>query len=236
MDHKEFMTNMSDLSIVYIEDDINIRKYICEFLSRYCKNIYEASSAEEGYSLYKKHKPQILLVDINLPKMSGMELISLIRENDKNTRVIISTAYTNKEFTIEAIELFITRYLVKPITSIDLVEALKKAINEFSEVFPNFGNIDLGESFFYDRRKRVLFQNLEEISLRKKEMQILEFFIKKNEQIISYESLQNEVWEDEVMTENSIRSQIRNIRQKTHHGIFSNVSGVGYKLYRSEKL
>ena len=234
MNHNEFMKSMSGLTVVYIEDDINIRKYICEFLNRYCKNVYEASSAEEGLELYEEHKPQILLVDINLPRMSGMELVNLIRQKDRKTRVIISTAYTNKEFTLEAIELYITRYLVKPITSMDLVNALKKAVNELEESFSESLNIDLGEEFYFDIRKKVLMKNSDEVVLRKKEKQILEFFIKKDEKIISYEALQNEIWEDEVMTENSIRSQIRNIRQKTHSKIFSNISGVGYKLYRSD--
>ena len=234
MNHKEFMRNISNLTIVYIEDDINIRSYICEFLKRYCKNIYEASSAEEGLELYEKYKPEILLVDINLPKMSGIEFITKIRQNDKNTRIIISTAYTNKEFTIQAIELYLTRYLVKPITSQDLVDAIKKAVGELEEMSSEFFNIDLGEGFYFDNQKKILMKDSFEIILRKKEMQILEFFINKAEQIISYETLQNEIWEDEVMTENSIRSQIRNIRQKTHSKIFANVSGVGYKLYQSK--
>lgn len=234
MNHTELMKSISNLTIIYIEDDINIRSYICEFLKRYCKNIYEASSAEEGLELYEKYKPEILLVDINLPKMSGIELITHIRKFDRKTRIIISTAYTNKEFTIQAIELYLTRYLVKPITSQDLVDAIKKAVSELEEISSEFFNVDLGEGYYFDNQKKILMKESSEIALRKKEMQILEFFINKAEQIISYETLQNEIWEDEVMTENSIRSQIRNIRQKTHSKIFSNVSGVGYKLYKSE--
>lgn len=234
MKQEEFKKLIGDLTIVYIEDDINIRKYISEFLQRYCPNLYEASTAEEGLKLYKDHKPHILLVDINLPKMSGMEFISQIRENDKKTKIIISTAYTNKEFTLEAIELHICRYLVKPITSKDLVEALKKAIGELFEEGLISTNINLGEGFYFNISKKLLLKDNEEIKLRKKEFKILEFFINRKENLISYDTLQNEIWEDEVMTENSIRSQIRNIRQKTHNKIFTNVSGVGYKLYMSE--
>lgn len=234
MKQEEFKELIGDLTIVYIEDDINIRKYISEFLQRYCKNLYEASSAEEGLKLYKEHKPHILLVDINLPKMSGMELITLLRKDDKKTKIIISTAYTNKEFTLEAIELFICRYLVKPITSKDLVEALKKAIGELFEEGLISKNIDLGDDYFFDISKKLLFKGKNEIKLRKKEFKILEFFIERKDSLISYDTLQNEIWQDEIMTENSIRSQIRNIRQKTHNKIFTNVSGIGYKLYMSE--
>lgn len=235
MNHKEFIKNISNLTIVYIEDEINIRNYILEFLSRYCKNTYESSSAEEGYILYKKHKPQIMLVDINLEKMSGIELISKIREEDKTTRIIISTAYTNKEFTLQAIELNITRYLVKPLTSKDLFDAFKKAINEIRELSSSVFNISLGEGFFFDIKKNIVIKNNEEVTFRRKELQIIQFFIQMNDSIITYETLQNEIWEDQIMTHDSIRSQIRNIRQKTHPKIFSNISGVGYKLYKSEE-
>lgn len=236
MNHKELMQSMSSLSIIYIEDDENIRSYIEEFLKRYCKSIYVASNAEDGYELYKKYKSGILLVDINLPKMSGIELITKIRQNDKQTRIIISTAYTNKEFTLQAIELNLTRYLVKPITSKDLIEAIRKAVNEIYEDTKDTYLIDLGENFSFDTRKKILFDGQKPIILRKKEKQILEFFIEKEEEIISYESLQNQIWEDTLMTENSIRSQIRNIRQKTHGKIFTNISGVGYKLYRNDNI
>lgn len=233
MKQEEFKEFISDLTILYIEDDEDIRKYISEFLQRYCQNLYESSTAEEGLNLYKEHKPNIIIADINLPKMSGMELISLIRKNDKKTKIIISTAYTNKEFTIEAIELYISRYLVKPITSNDLMEALKKAVNELNEEGLISKNIDLGEGFYFNNRNKILMKENKEVELRRKEFQILEFFINKNEDLISYETLQNEVWEDEIMTENSIRSQIKNIRRKTHNKIFTNVSGIGYKLYSS---
>jgi len=64
MDHKAFAKSISNYTILYIEDDSNIRKHILEFLRRYCQNVYACDSSEEGLMLYKKHKPDILLLDI----------------------------------------------------------------------------------------------------------------------------------------------------------------------------
>lgn len=235
MTSKLFLSYIANCTILYIEDDSDIRRYLTEFLSRYCKDVYSASSAEIGFELYNTKKPDIMIVDINLPAMSGMELISTIRKNDESTRIIITTAYTNKEFTIEAIELSLTRYLVKPVTSDDLKDALKKALTELEKISKKISNIDLGKSYIYNTEDNFITKDGKNINLRNKEKQLLDFFVNNKNQIITYDNLENEIWQDEVMTQNAIRSQIKNIRGKTHPNIFKNISKVGYKLYQSDE-
>ncbi|MEA2049230.1 MAG: response regulator transcription factor [Campylobacterota bacterium] len=222
---------LSKLTILYIEDDDIIRQYISEFLQRYTKKLFLAANAEDGLVLYEKEKPDLMIVDINLPKMSGMELISLIREKDEYTRILISTAYTNKEFTLEAIELNITRYLVKPITGDDLMLALQKALEQLHKLSSKYFNIDVGDGFYFNTKESLLYKNNEIVALRKKELELLNFFVLNNNKIVSYNMIENEIWKDEVMTQDAIRSQIRNIRRKTHKDIFINVSGRGYSLF-----
>ena len=231
MKNKEFLSNCT---IIYIEDDDIIRQYISEFLGRYCKNLFTVQNAEAGLDLYNSKKPDIMIIDINLPGMSGLELITLIRKNDEKTRVLVTTAYTNKEFTIAAIELSLTRYLVKPVTSSDLKDALKKAITEFNKVSNKISNIDLGDGFIYNLEDNFIIKGDSKIILRHKEKQLLDFFIENENKIVSYESLENKIWSDEIMTQNAIRSQIKNIRSKTHQKILINISKIGYKLYTKD--
>lgn len=230
MNNQEFTMLMEKLTVVYIEDDLEIRKYISEFLGRYCKNLFEAGSAEEGLELYKKHKPDIVLVDINLPKMSGLDLVELIRENDKQTRIIISTAYTDQDFILKAVELNLTRYLVKPITSTDIIEVFKKALNELEGFDTELSLIDLGEGFVYDMKKLILNKDDEEIHLRKKERLLLEYFINNMDKVVTYDDIERKVWQSDSMSSDAIRSQIRNLRNKTYTDILDNISGTGYKL------
>lgn len=231
---KEFKNALSKTTILYIEDDEHIREYIYEFLERYNSNIHVASNAEDGLRLYEAIKPDIILADINLPKMSGIELVTKIRKKDNFTRVIISTAYTNKEFTLQAIELNITRYLVKPITSKDLIAALEKALKELHESSSKYFSIDLGEGFSFNIIKEQLYKDGKIVDLRRKELELLKFFVTKDSQTITYDMLENEIWDKSVMTLDAIRSQIKNIRKKTYSKIVSNVSGIGYKIYKKE--
>ena len=234
MNHNSFISIMKDLSILYIEDDSKVQEYIAEFLGRYTSHLYLAGSAEEGWKLYQEKKPDIILLDINLPGKSGIEFAREVRQTDKDTRIIISTAYTDKAFLLRAVELGLTRYLVKPITGKELIDAFGKAANEFMESKKSI-LVDLGEGYSYDRQRRILLFHETEIPLRRKEMELLEFFVKNRGQTLSYEILQYEIWDDAPMSKDAIRAQIRNIRKKSHRDIIQNINAVGYRLYKDKR-
>ena len=226
MNHKAFANKMSSYSILYIEDDPNIRKYIREFLLRYSPQVYSCDSSEKGLELYEKYRPNILLLDINLPGMSGIDFASKIRENDKKTRILISTAYTNTEFMLKAIELELSRYLIKPVTSEELIDAFEKCISELEDRV----SVQLGDGYIYSKKTTSIIKNSETTLLRRKESEILEFFIEREGEVIRYDMLESSIWSDGAMTRDAIRSQIRNIRKKIGANCFENITGVGYRF------
>jgi DNA-binding response OmpR family regulator len=226
MNHKSFAQKMKSYTILYVEDDTEIRESITEFLKRYCKKIYSCNCSEKGMELYHKFHPDILLLDINLPGLSGIDFATKIRKYDTKTRIIISTAYTNHTFMLQAIELDITRYLVKPVTSQELFSAFEKCLNQL-----NFkAEVKLSPNIIYSKKTTAILKNGETIILRKKESELLEFFIANEGEVIRYEILEDSIWSDGVMTRDAIRSQIRNIRKKTGIELFKNISGIGYKF------
>lgn len=228
MNHRAFANRMNVYTILYVEDDLHIRQHITEFLSRYCKNVYACESSEEGLEIYKKYQPDILLLDINLPKMNGIEFATLIRKNDKKTRILISTAYTNQEFMVKAIELELTRYLVKPVTNEDFFMAFEKCLTELRE-----SNIThLNNKCSYNKKTTSITKDNQTTLLRKKESEILEFFIEREGEVVRYNILENDIWSDTIMTRDAIRSQIRNIRKKIGGKCFENITGVGYRFVR----
>ena len=229
MDHKAFAQKMRPYTILYVEDDLEVRVHIVEFLQRYVKEVYACSSSEEGLTLYAKYQPDILLLDINLGGMSGIEMASIIRQNDEKVRILISTAYTNKEFMLQAIELSLTRYLVKPVTSEELVKALEKCWLELEDE----ASVELGDGYYYNRNLAAIVKEKEQTALRYKEVELLEYFLRHEGYTLRYEQLEEGVWENEVMTRDAIRSQIRNLRKKLEVDVIENISGLGYKFQRN---
>ncbi len=233
MNHNLFISIMKDLSVLYIEDDLKVQEYIAEFLGRYTPNLHLAGSAEEGLNLYKEIEPDIILLDINLPGKSGIDFARELRIHDQDTRIIISTAYTDKGFLLTAVELGLTRYLVKPITGTELIDAFSKAASEYIERRETV-LVNLGEEYYYDRERKILLFYDDRVPLRRKEMELLEFFIENRGRTLSYEVLQYEVWDTTALSKDAIRSQIRNIRKKSHLGIIQNISAIGYRLHEEE--
>ena len=233
MEYNLFISMMKDLSVLYIEDDSKVQEYIAEFLGRYTPNLYLAGSAEEGLRLYEEREPDIILLDINLPGKSGIDFARELRMHDQDTRIIISTAYTDKEFLLKAVELGLTRYLVKPITGTELIDAFSKAASEYLDRRETL-LVNLGKGYYYNRERKILLFQDNEVPLRRKEMKLLEFFIANRGQTLSYDVLQYEVWDTSALSKDAIRSQIRNIRKKSHPGIILNISAIGYRLYEEE--
>lgn len=118
------------IKVLYVEDDDVVRQEIGEFLKRYVGRVIALPCAEDALKIYKKVLPDILLLDVNLPGMNGLSLAKKIREENRDVRIVISTAYTDKDFLLQAVELELTRYLVKPMVGSDLLAAIEKAVDE----------------------------------------------------------------------------------------------------------
>lgn len=94
---KDLKEKLKTVTLLYVEDEEGIRKNIADSLRYYLKDVYEASNGEEGYLIYKEKSPSIILSDIHMSILNGVEFIKKVRENDRSTPVVMMTAYTDKE-------------------------------------------------------------------------------------------------------------------------------------------
>ena len=127
--------NVSRYAILFVEDEVDIRKNYVTYLKMFFKDVYEASDGKEGYEVYKEKKPDILILDINMPKLSGLELLKKIRQDDSKTKAIMLTAHSDANLLLEAVELKLTKYLIKPISRDELKESLNLVVSELDNYF-----------------------------------------------------------------------------------------------------
>jgi len=114
-------------SILVIDDDPLIRKTLLSHLSKEGQEVSMAENGEEGLEKYKENLPDLVILDIRLPDMDGLEVLCKIKEKDKNANIIIMTAYDDMKTTIEAIKQGAFEYLVKPLDYVELDMTIKKA-------------------------------------------------------------------------------------------------------------
>ena len=191
MDEKA-LKKLSNYTVLYAEDDIGVQKNANELLSLLFKKVYLASDGQQAYELFKEVHPDLVITDIKMPRFTGIELAKKIRETDTHVEIIIITAYTEVDFMLEAIELSLLRYIVKPITESKLFDALEKFLQSKEKVYFK----ELAPGWFYDNLQKSIIHENELYELTKKEAKFIEMLLHKDS-IISYEEIEEKLWENE---------------------------------------
>ncbi|MGE0052540.1 MAG: response regulator transcription factor [Arcobacter sp.] len=217
-----------NIKILYVEDDEIARENGIEYLENFFETIYEASDAIIALQLYEKYKPDIIITDIQMPKLNGLEFVKRIRQKDKKTQIIVITAFCDKEYLLKAIELQLVKYLVKPVKEKEFEEALFLCVNSLKDDVSNIVQID--NEIYFDTFNKNLVINNEIVKLRTKEILFLELLIKNKNRYVTYEEIENYVWADSVMTKDALKTLVKNIKTKIPKDLILNLTNSGYKI------
>lgn len=123
-DMKKNLELIKDLNVLYVEDDEKIREELVFFLERRVKNFYVACNGEEGLSKYKENDVDLVITDIQMPKMDGLTMGKLIKEIDSNAKIILITAFNDSDYLMKAIKLNVGSYLTKPLDLKQLINTI----------------------------------------------------------------------------------------------------------------
>ncbi len=118
----------NNIKILYVEDEEAIRNLYAPYIEKRTTNFFLAENGKEGLALFKKHKPELVISDIRMPIMDGLEMTSKIKEIDQESRIIIITAFSQHEYFTRAIKLGVNGFLVKPVTKDDLMAVIDEQI------------------------------------------------------------------------------------------------------------
>jgi len=229
------------MTLLYIEDDKDIQEIYLDFIKTYVQTLHLANDGEEGYEAYLLYKPDIILLDINMPKLDGLSLAKKIREYDKKVKIIITTAYAEQENLLQAIELYLVKYILKPINFDELKNALEKAIEESREE-----NLELKEEIFsldvdtlWYKDSEKLYTNNSEIRLTKNERRLLTLFSTDEDKVFTFFEIFNHIAYDDYEKEydaNQVRALVKLLRKKVPKEAILNVYGEGYRFNPLKKL
>ena len=114
-----------EISVLIVDDEKQIARTLKKFLELEKYNVFTAAGAEEGFDFYKKNHPRIILIDLMMPAVSGIEFIDWIRAEDQMTEILVITGHGTMEAAIQALRLQASDFLIKPID----FETLRQAVN-----------------------------------------------------------------------------------------------------------
>lgn len=222
-------------TILIVEDDLDIQEMLQFFLEDQGYKVIAANNGIDGVSAFRKEKPNLVLLDIMLPKMDGYAVCELIRRESEIPIIMIS-ALGGEEDQIKGFELRIDDYIPKPVSLPIMMKKIEAVLRRYEGA-----GLEKKEELYY-KEMTLMVDNYrvkiggQEIDLTQKEYEILKELLENQGQVITRDSFLNRLWRYEYGgEERAVDNHIKNLRKKLGEAgnYIETVRGVGYRL---EKL
>jgi DNA-binding response OmpR family regulator len=214
-------------TILVVEDDKNTNQVICEFLKEAGYNVLPVFDGEEAMTVFYENRVDMAVLDIMLPKQSGMEVLKYIRSL-RSIPVIMLTALGDEYTQIKSFDLQADEYVTKPFSPVVLVkriEALLKRTNPINNMVLSIGDVVIDFSSY------TVIKNNQPLDFTTKEIEILKFFAENEGKVLSRQQILDTVWGlDNLSSDRTIDTHIKNIRKKLSAECILTVKNVGYKF------
>ena len=225
---KDYEIVLKSSKLLLAEDDKLVRESFGRLLSLYVNQVLFAKDGEEALSLYKKEKPDILITDVKMPKLNGIELIKEIRTFDKNIPIVITSAYTDREYLLDAIKLSLVEYVIKPMKESQLdtiLENIAKILIENTKIKVYFDNNN-----YYDFANKVFVANKKAISLTHKEVEFLELLIEHKGELVTKAKIEDKLYIYEEAPPSALKNLVFKLRKKLPINIIKTYGKLGYLI------
>ena len=217
---------MKNLKVLIVEDEIDLANLIKSSIKELFFKVVIAKDGLEAIKKFDSFKPDIIISDIMMPNLNGLEMSKKIKEKNSETPIVILSAHSHKEMLLEAIDLGISKYFIKPFDIEEFIEYLK----ELSKKINKNKSIKLKDNFIFDFNNLSLYQNDILVNLTKRERQFLALLIENKNSYVTTFDIKKTLWENEIVSDERLRTFIKRLRAKTSKELIENVSSCGYMV------
>lgn len=200
-----------ELIILVVEDEVKARESMINILSERFSKVIGAQNGDEGLKKFKKFKPDLVITDIAMPIMDGLDMAREIKEISDDVPIVVLSAYSEKERLLRSIDIGIDKYLIKPVDIEELFKVLDYLIGEKIEANML---VKISEEYQFNKTKRTLIYSGEEIVLTKKELAFISLLLKQPGALVLHEDIKKNVWIGEHVSDTAVRTFIKRVRDK----------------------
>ena len=217
------------MKLLITEDDATIREGICAYLSEFSYEIIEARDGREALSKFESNKIDLVILDIQIPFINGLDVLRKIREKS-NLPVLILTAFSDEEFKITAFSNLADGYIEKPFSLPVLKARIEALITKNYEKFEVFRYKDL-EINFSNFSAKI---NNTEVEISAKEIEVLKYLLLNEGRALTRKQILENVWKesDNIPFDRVIDVYIKDLRKKFGLDCIKTIRNIGYKLER----
>lgn len=231
---KSVYEELKHYTILIVEDDESVLITLANILKRYFKNVLIATNGYEASDYILSQKVDLILTDMRMPEQDGIDFVKHLRELEFDIPVIFMSAYSDSETLLKVIPLKITDYLIKPIQINHILELCQKIFKQKI----NIGEKRRSEKYLHELKNgitidlgdKTVFQDGEMILLTKKEFELLSLFIQNRNAVLTKTQIECVLWNGELVSESSVKTLIKKLREKIGEDSIVTVKNLGYKI------
>ncbi|MDZ7716514.1 MAG: response regulator transcription factor [Balneolaceae bacterium] len=219
-------------TILVVDDEQDLLDLIEYNLKKEGFEVLKAEDGKEGIEMARKHSPDLMLLDIMMPVMDGMEAVEIMRDDDDLRRipVIFLTARGDEKTEVEGLNKGGDDYITKPISTTKLISRIKAVLRRVEEIKEPTNRIEVHD-IEIDKDRYIVTKGDEEYHLPRKEFELLFFLASKKGRVMDRQTLLNQVWGDNIyVVDRTIDVHVRKIREKLGDEYIETVKGVGYRF------
>ncbi|MDZ7681766.1 MAG: response regulator transcription factor [Fodinibius sp.] len=225
---------MSDKQTILVVDDEEDLLDLIEYnLKQEGFNVLKAKDGIEGIEMARQYSPDLVLLDIMMPKMDGMEVVEKMRADKelKPIPIIFLTARGDEKTEVEGLDKGGDDYITKPISTTKLISRIKAVLRRFNKTEEFTDKIKVHDIIIDKDRYIVTRGEDEEFQLPRKEFELLYFLASRKGKVMDRQTLLNHVWGDNIyVVDRTVDVHVRKIREKLGDEYIETVKGVGYRF------
>ncbi len=222
----------NETKILLVDDEPDILEIVGYNLSNEGYQVITGSNGVEAVKLAKKHQPHLIILDVMMPEMDGIEACEILRSNSnlENTVITFFTARGEDYSQVAGFDAGADDYITKPIKPKVLISKVKALLRRFKDKEEPSQIIKVGK-IVINREEYKVYKGKEELSLPRKEFELLSLLTSKPGKVFTREDILDRVWGMEVIVGGrTIDVHIRKLREKIGDKSFKTIKGVGYKF------
>lgn len=221
---------MSATRILFLEDEPTIREVLAEYMKIKDYEVTEAEDGETAIALLKEQKFDMAVLDIMVPKVSGLEVLSYIKENSRQTATIMLTALDDEKTQVQAFNLYADDYVIKPVSPIILLKRMETILRRVKRE----GDKQEKGLIIYEDSYQAFYDGVS-LELTLSEFLLLQVLKKEPKRAFTREQLILRIFnEDYVGNDRIIDAHVKNLRKKLPGNYIKTVIGVGYQFQEGD--
>jgi len=223
---------LSKQTILVVDDEQDLLDLIEYNLKKEGFQVLQAENGQQALQAAREHKPSLVLLDIMMPKMGGIEVCDLMRSDPdlKHIPIIFLTARSDERTEVEGLDKGADDFITKPISTTKLISRIKAVLRRFDENVEQIQVLEVHD-LKIDKDRYIVLRGDEEFQLPRKEFELLYYLASKKGKVRDRQTLLNKVWGDNIyVVDRTVDVHVRKIRERLGDHYIETVKGVGYRF------